>query len=62
MYGKRKKMKIESSDTLGGYRLEFCSESKEEERLLKSVEESYRKIAVKLLKDLNKKIIKENKK
>lgn len=55
-------MKIESSDTLGGYRLEFCSESKEEERLLKSVEESYRKIAVKLLKDLNKKIIKENKK
>ena len=34
-------MKIESRDTLGGYRIELCSQNKEEEEFLKKFEKEW---------------------
>lgn len=42
-------MILTSRDTLGGYRIELCSENKEEERLLKEIEEMYKRKDLQLL-------------
>jgi len=45
-------MILTSKDTLGGYRIEFCSQSDEEEKILKEFEKYWHNEEAKKLKKL----------
>ena len=51
-------MIITSRDTIGGYRIEICSENEQELKLLKEIENNYADVNKEILESINKSLIK----